>query len=432
MFSYYLQLALRSIRRHLLLTSLMALAIALGIGTSMTMLTVLHVLSGDPVPTQSRRLYVPQIDPRDRADERPGDEPPDQVSWIDGMNLLQAGRARRQALMTGGSVAIQPSQATLQPFYETARYTTGDFFPMFEVPFLYGRSWSAAEDSAADAVVVISRRLNDKLFAGRDSRGRLLRVQGHAMRIIGVLDYWQPQPHFYDLNMQKYGHGEAIYLPLATAQRWHLAHLGSSECWGNGGADASPDAPCAWLQLWVQLDTPGQVTAYRQFLIHYSEEQHALGRFQRLPNVRLRGLMQWLDYEQAIPGDVQLQTWLALGFLLVCLVNTASLMLAKFLRQSSELGLRRALGASRPALFAQLLVESGLIGVAGGVGGLALACLGLWRIRKGPAEYAAFAQLDGAMLLLTFLLAMGASLLAGTLPAWRACRVSPYSSRAGH
>jgi putative ABC transport system permease protein len=425
MFSYYLDLALRSLRRNRALTVLMVMAIAMGIGASMTTLTVLHVLSGDPLPGTSGTLYAPQLDPRGMDDYRPQAEPPDQVTWIDGMNLLQAKRADRQALMTGGSVAVQPAQSALDPFYEPARYTTADFFSMFGVPFKYGHAWGAAEDAASAAVAVISSKLNDKLFGGRDSRGRMLRVEGHALRIIGVLGDWRPNPHFYDLNVKNYGGDEGIYLPLSTSQDLHLAHLGSAECWGNGGDDATPVAPCVWLQLWVQLHTPTQAAAYRQFLIHYSEEQKSLGRFQRPPNVRLRNLMQWLDYERVVPGDVQLQTWLALGFLLVCLVNTVGLMLAKFLRRAPELGVRRALGASRRALFVQLLVESGVVGLAGGLGGLLLACLGLWLVRRQPADYAPLAHLDGTMLLLTFLLAVGASLLAGVLPAWRACRVSP-------
>jgi len=126
-----------------------------------------------------------------------------------------------------------------------------------------------------------------------------------------------------------------------------------------------------------------------------------------------------------VPDDVRLQNWLALGFLVVCLVNTVGLMLAKFLRRSGELGVRRALGASKRALFAQLLVESGVVGFAGGIGGLLLALFGLWLVRRQPASYAALAHLDPTMLLMTFLLAIGASLLAGLLPAWRACQVTP-------
>ncbi|MEO8810515.1 MAG: ABC transporter permease [Rhodanobacter sp.] len=425
MFGYYLDLALRSLKRNKALTALMILAIALGIGASMTTLTVLHVLSGDPLPGRSSTLYAPQIDPRDMGDYQTHDEPPDQVTWIDGMNLLQAKRADRQALMTGGSVAIQPAQSVLDPFYETARYTSADFFPMFGVPFQYGHAWSAAEDAGSAAVVVISSKLNEKLFGGRDSSGRMLRVEGHALRVIGVLGDWRPNPHFYDLNVKNYGGDEGVYLPLSTSQDLQLAHLGGADCWGNGGDDATHTAPCVWMQFWVQLDTPAKAAAYRQFLTHYSQEQKTLGRFLRPPNVRLRNLMQWLDFEQVVPGDVQLQSWLALGFLLVCMVNTVGLMLAKFMRRSAELGVRRALGASRRALFGQLLVESGVIGLGGGLGGLLLAYLGLWLVRRQPADYASLAHLDGSMLLMTILLAVGASLLAGVLPALRACHVVP-------
>jgi putative ABC transport system permease protein len=179
------------------------------------------------------------------------------------------------------------------------------------------------------------------------------------------------------------------------------------------------------MQFWVELGTPAKAAAYKDFLVHYSQVQIALGRFQRPPNVRLPDVMGWLDYNKVVPGDVRLQAWLALGFLLVCLVNTVGLMLAKFLRRSPELGVRRALGASRREVFMQLLVESGVIGLTGGVAGLLLSLVGLWLVRKQPSDYAALAHLDLSMLLATFLLAVGASLLAGLLPAWRACQVTP-------
>jgi putative ABC transport system permease protein len=426
MFGYYLDLALRSLRRNKALTALMVLAIALGIGACMTTLTVLHVLSGDPLPGKSAQLYYPQLDPQDMDGYQPDEDPPVQVTWTDGMNLLRAGRADRQALMTGGAVPVQPAQSAIDPFFEDARYTTADFFPMFEVPIRYGRAWTAADDEAHARVAVISRKLNDKLFQGRDSTGETLRMNDVAFRIVGVLDDWRMTPHFYDLNNGSYAEDEGVYLPLTTAYELKLGRSGSTDCWGKGSdPDHMDTAPCVWLQLWVQLDTPAKAAAYKQFLVHYSQEQKALGRFQRPPNVRLLDVMGWLDYNKVVPGDVRLQAWLALGFLLVCLVNTVGLMLAKFLRRSPELGVRRALGASRREVFMQLLVEAGVIGLSGGIAGLLLSLVGLWLVRKQPSDYAALAHLDLSMLLATFLLAVGASLLAGLLPAWRACQVTP-------
>ena len=428
MFAYYLDLAVRSFKRNKALTALMVLAIALGIGASMTTLTVLHVLSGDPLPGRSSRLYYPQVDPRDMSGYLAGKtRSMYQMSWIDGMNLLVAKRADRQALMTGGLVAVQPGNATLDPFLDAARFTTADFFPMFGVPFEYGHAWHASDDEARARVVVISAALNDKLFGGKDSTGQTLRLSGTVFRVVGVLGGWHPNPQFYDLLRKSYDENEGVYVPLSTSQDVGLNHDGSIDCWGAGGTGINPDhaSRCAWLQLWVQLDTPAEAAAYKTFLIQYSGQQKALGRFERPPNVQLRDVMQWLDYNQVIPDDVRLQTWLALGFLLVCLVNTVGLMLAKFMRRAGELGVRRALGASKRSLFAQLLMESGVVGLAGGVGGLLLALLGLWLVRRQPAEYAPLAHLDPAMLLATFLLALGSSLLAGLLPAWRACQIAP-------
>jgi putative ABC transport system permease protein len=426
MFEYYVVLALPSLKRTPILTSLMVLAIALGIGASMTTLTVLHVLSGNPIPSKSAVLYSPQIDPRDLFDYTPGGDPPTQVTWIDGMNLLRATGADRQALMTGGNVAIQPTQSGLDPFFEPARFTTAGFFPLFDVPFQYGHPWGAADDDDRARLVVISHTLNGRLFAGKDSTGQTLRLGGHEFRIIGVLGDWRLNPQFYDLTRKSYNENEGVYVPLSSSQDVGFDHAGDVECWGNGGGvRMNPNTPCVWLQFWVQLDTPGKAVAYRQFLIEYSQEQRTLGRFRRPPNVRLRDVMAWLRYSGVVPADVRLQTWLAFGFLLVCLVNTVGLMLAKFTHRQRELSVRRAMGASRRALLGQLLVESGAVGLAGGIGGLLLALLGLSLTRHRPTQYASLAHLDPTMLLVTFLLAIGTTLLAGVLPAMRASYVPP-------
>jgi putative ABC transport system permease protein len=428
MFTYYLVLALRSFKRSRALTALMVLAVALGIGASMTTLTVLHVLSGDPLPDRSSQLYYPQIDPQDARGMMSGKKPPAQLTYVDGMNLLHAHRANHQALMKGGAVPIQPADSTLDPFYVEARYTTSDFFAMFGAPFLYGHGWSSADDDARVRDVVITRKLDDRLFNGANSVGRTLQMAGTSFRIVGVLDDWRPNPHFYDLTTGTYDYFEQVFLPLQTALDLHASINGSNDCWANGTGGVGgtyPSAACVWLQFWVQLDSPAQVAAYKQFLVHYSEEQKALGRFVRAPNVRLPNVMQWLDYNRVVPDDVRLQTGLAFGFLMVCLVNTVGLMLAKFMRRSGELSVRRALGASKRALFSQLLMESGVIGLAGGIAGLLLALIGLWLVRHRPSDYAAMAHLDPMMLLTTFALAIAATVLAGLLPAWRACHVAP-------
>ena len=432
MFAYYFDLALRSFRRNKVLTALMVLAIALGIGASMTTLTVFHVLSGDPIPGKSHRLFYVQLDPESKDGYTPGEEPADQMTRYDAETLLKEHRGDHQALMTGGELAVEPQRAGLAPFTLSSRYASADFFPMFDVPFAYGSGWTAEDDARRSRVVVIDKSLNDKLFGGGNSVGRTIRLSQHDFRIIGVLGDWQLTPKFYDMYSQRFGSMEKVYLPFSTSRDLDLGRSGSMNCWDSGdNAQEDPEgetglhANCTWIQYWVQLDSPEKVSGYRAYLSNYSDQQRAAGRYQRPTNVRLRDVMEFLDFNHFVPSDVRLQTWLAFGFLVVCLLNTVGLLLAKFLRRSSEIGVRRALGASRRAIFAQCMVEAGVVGLAGGICGLGLALLGLWAVRQQPTSYASLAHLDITMLLATFVIALIASLLAGALPAWRACQVAP-------
>jgi putative ABC transport system permease protein len=432
MFAYYFDLALRSFRRNKALTALMVLAIALGIGASMTTLTVFHVLSGDPIPQKSSQLFYVQLDPATMDGYTAGEEPEGQVTRYDAEELLRQKKGDRQALMTGGNVGIEPQKQGLDPFYADARYASADFFPMFGVPFLFGGGWSDAQDASRDRVVVITKKLNEKLFGGANSVGRSVRVNQHDFRVVGVLDDWRPTPKFYDMNANNgYGETEQAFLPFSTSRDLDMDRSGNMNCWDDHRDNDDPEgntglnAPCAWIQYWVELDSAAKVAIYRQYLTNYSDQQRAAGRYLRPTNVRLRSVMQWLDFNKVVPSDVRLQVWLAFGFLLVCLLNTVGLLLAKFLRRSSEIGVRRALGASRRAIFAQCLVEAGTVGLAGGILGLGLAELGLWAVRQQPTDYADLARLDPMMLAITFAMAILASVLAGLVPAWHACQVAP-------
>ncbi|HEY4291732.1 ABC transporter permease [Luteibacter sp.] len=427
MFGYYVELALRSLRRSRALTALMIVAVALGIGASMTTLTVWHVLSGDPLPGRSGKVFMPRLDPRDKEGYDPTEELPTQVTWIDGMNLLHAHRAHRQALMVAGAAPVQSDDLGVDPFIVPARYTTTDFFPMFDVPFRYGQGWSVADDEARARVAVIGADLNDRLFYGENSVGRTLHVDGVDLRIVGVLRPWRAVPHFYDLNTGNYSVGEEVFVPLGTARTAKLKRNGGIECWGPGSADEDgmETATCVWLQFWVQLDDAASVASYRAFLDGYAREQVTLGRFERPARIDLPNVMQYLDEQRVVPGDVRLQVWLAFGFFVVCLVNTVGLMLAKFMRRAGEVGVRRALGASRRSVFAQLLTEAAMIGVAGGLAGLCVALAGLALVRLQPGATAQLAHLDFAMLGTTFVVSVVATLVAGLIPAWRTCRIAP-------
>jgi len=315
MFGYYLDLALRSLKRNRILTVLMVAAIGLGIGASMTMLTVLHVMTADPIPDRSAQLFYPQLDPRDK--DASDKEPPEQMTWRDAMALVEARKGAHQAAMTGGQVTVVPPQGASGAFFANARYSTADFFAMFEVPFLAGSGWTAEEDQKSARVAVIPGELATKLYGTTQAVGRTLRLGKYDFRVMGVLAPWHPVPHFYDLAMGKYAEPEQVYLPLQTAIELKLSTMGNISCWGGGGFPDDGDLRhadnCSWIQSWVQLDTPAQVTAYREFLQDYSREQAKLGRNAREPNFRRRDGPAWLDHKRVVPGGVQLQALLALA-----------------------------------------------------------------------------------------------------------------------
>lgn len=317
MFAYYCDLALRSFKRNKVLTALMVLAIALGIGASMTTLTVFYILSGDPMPGKSDTLFYPRLEPRNMDGFTPGDEPQEQMTRYDAETLLRDKRGDRQAVMSAGSIAAESDNTRLDPILADARYTSADFFAMFDTPFLYGNGWNAKDDAGRARVAVISKELNEKMFGGGNSVGKSVRLEQNAFRIIGVLDHWRPTPRFYDLTGDRFGGQEQVFLPFSTSRDLRFGMNGNMDCWGESNLDdegsLGPNAPCAWLQYWVELDTPAKAEAYKQYLANYSDQQRAAGRFERPTNVRLHSLMEWLDEQGVVPGDVRLQVWLAFG-----------------------------------------------------------------------------------------------------------------------
>ncbi|QWT20216.1 ABC transporter permease [Bacillus sp. NP157] len=432
MLGYYFELAVRSLRRNPVLTGLMVLAIAVGIGTSMTTLTVMHLLSGDPLPGRSGHLFYPQVapDPTRTAQTHPAEV----MDYRSAMDLWSAKRADRQAIIVHSELKVRAPGTNLPPLMEPMLSTTTDFFAMFDVPFEYGGAWTAEDDEKHARVVVISSNLNHKLFRGENSVGRTLHLANTDVRIVGVLKPWRPSPLFYSVHGGRFAMGdtadfysapEDVMTPFQSGLEINDGHFQQFTCWQLPDTPGHlQNAPCLWVWLWVQIDDSAKVDDYRRFVAGYAEQQKAMGRFtQSLTD--LPSLMEWMQTNRVVPGDVRLQTWLAFAFLAICLCNSIGLMLAKFLRRSGDYGVRRALGATRGAVITQCLVEAGVIGLAGGLVGWLFTLAGLWLVRQQDVAYADLVHLDPAMFLVTFVLAVVVSLVAGALPAVRAGGVAP-------
>jgi putative ABC transport system permease protein len=238
MLTYYARLALKDLASTPGLTVLMVLAIGLGIGVSTTILTIYEAASGNPIWWKNDQLYAVTMD--SWARDRPADLtlphlPPTQLTYMDATyladSLAASDIAARKVIMYPINGVVSGGSGEEHSIQTRTRVTSADFFQMFDVPFQHGSGWNAAADAAPEPVIVLSRAVNDKLFAGESGGGRTVRWNDHAFRVIGVLGDWRPLPKFYDLNSGSFDDPEDAYIPWGWSRALGLLTSGTVQCW---------------------------------------------------------------------------------------------------------------------------------------------------------------------------------------------------------
>jgi putative ABC transport system permease protein len=217
-------------------------------------------------------------------------------------------------------------------------------------------------------------------------------------------------------------------VPYGIGAQFEMQSAGNTNCWRDQQINNFQDflnSDCVWIQFWVEIKDSSKAAAFQEFIDNYVREQKTLGRYERPLNNRMQHPDEWLQVNEAVQDDNRVLVGLSFMFLAVCLLNMIGLLLAKFLGAAPLVGLRRALGASKSQIFRQHLVEVGLIGLGGGLLGIALAALGLFGVRHVYENYDELTRLDFTMVLTAIGIAVVSGLLAGFYPTWRVCRVQP-------
>ena len=431
MFSYNVKLALKSMRRNPMMTGLMVAAIAIGIGVSMTTLTVYYLMNGNPIPEKSDVLFAVTMDSWDPLRPIWEDYPdlaPHQLTFHDAERLIAMGQGKRQAAMFEATLIVEAINEGESPFEAGARVTSGDFFAMFNVPFIYGGGWDKSADAAGEPLVVLTRQLNERLFGGEDSVGKRLTMHGAGFQVAGVIDNWEPMPRFYDPVEGAFQEVNDMFIPFSLTRVMELETAGSN--WGWKAEDIQSfeqwlNSESIWVQYFIELDSPRDRDEYVAHLDAYVGEQKRLGRFERPLNNEIYDVMEWMEYHEVVTDDSKVLVGLSFLFLLVCLLSTIALLLTKFVGRKSETSLRRALGASRNIVFNQQIVEVAVIGFAGGLIGLLLAGFGLQGIKYLYDSPAGLVKLDWVMMFTAIGIAIVSSMIAGLYPAWRVCKIPP-------
>ncbi|HTV03702.1 MAG TPA: ABC transporter permease [Luteitalea sp.] len=427
-------IAWKSLKRSPTLSLLIVSCIALGIAFATTFATVRHAFTKHPLPDKEPVLRYVRLDNWDPRTAYPGDSLnslPPQVTYRDAMELRRSTLPARQTPTFRALLTVIPDPAISRPSREDIRLAESDFFEMFQVPFRYGGPWTREADTKQEHVIVLSERLNERLFGGRNSVGQTLKIETRDFRIVGVLAGWQPTVRMYDMTGSALSEPEAVFMPFAMAVPMQIRTAGNSDGWGTQagtGVAGFLNSETSWLQYWVELRSPADEAAYRSFVESYITDQKKVGRFARPMNYRVSSIATLMTDFQIAPKETFALLLVGLLFLAVAAVNLIGLLLGKFLARANEVGVRRALGASRRDVFMQHLVECQVVAVLGGAIGVVLAAVSLRALNAYMLDMtnrAGLFSLDFRMLLLALALSITAGLISGVYPAWRICRLAP-------
>jgi putative ABC transport system permease protein len=436
MLGYHLFIAWKSLRRTPGNTLLIVAGIALGVTVATLFSTIRHTFAKDPIPSMSSVLHYVRMDSWDPQKPYPGPgDIPMQITYQDMIGIMKSDIPLRQTGSFRAALRTFPRTRPDQARIARTRVCHADFFAMFNVPFRHGSAWDRGADTRAEPVVVIDEDLNNRWFGGEDSVGQLVSIEGQDFRVVGVLAHWHPAIQFYDLTGHPTNPAESMFIPMSHVRPLEIWSVGFVQSW-KPGTGASIESALAgertFIQMWVELPGPAEVAAYKGFLDAFAMEQRRIGRFQRPLDNRVTPLLERIKERKLPSPEVTAMMIAGNLFLAACALSLMGLLLARFLARSAEIGVRRALGAKRWDIFVQHVIECEVVGLAGGLLGLALASASL-RIVNGWYKTMTWfyrddvLQMDLTMAWFAVAASLAAGLLAGVYPAYRVCRIAPAS-----
>jgi putative ABC transport system permease protein len=384
----------RALARSPGFTAVAALTLALGIGANTAIFSVVHAVLLRPLPYREPDRLV--LAWETRGPRRGGVTAPDYVDWKAQNQVFEtlAARDAITANLTG----------TQDPERVEGRRVTADYLPMLGVRPERGRLFTADEDRpGASHVVVLSHGLWERRFGADPALlGRSIRLDGEPYQVLGVMPAGVGLP----------GADEEFWVPLAITPE-ELRQTGNHRL------------------VVVGRLRPGVSREQAE------AEMKAIAR--RIEPVRPHsntGISAVLvPLREGLVGDVRSPLLLLLGavgfVVLIACGNVANLLLARAAGRQREIAVRASLGASRGRVVRQLLVESLLLALVGGVAGVVVGGWGIDAlVRTLPAEVPRVSdvRLDATVLGFTLLLSLATGVLFGLVPALRASRLDLTAS----
>jgi predicted permease len=291
--------------------------------------------------------------------------------------------------------------------------TTANYFDVALPGLAIGRGFAPNEEHAQ--VIVLGDRLWKRLFASDPQAiGKTVRVSGHPYTVVGVAP---PGYHGLDVILDP-----QFWVPLGNIAQ--LAPLGDN----TPKMDSKADRGFHWLDIIGRLKpgiTPAEATAELQTLAGHSAKAYPATDKGNGFLLTPAGSLPPRDRSTVIAFLAMLSIAVLLVLAIAC-ANVANLLLSRGMARQREIAIRIALGAKRRQLLRQMLLESLLMALGGGIVGILLA---LWATGglsafhfPAPVPLDTSVAVDWRVVLYTFALSVATGLLLGIVPAWIASR----------
>jgi putative ABC transport system permease protein len=382
---------LRMMRRSPGFTAVAVLTLALGIGATTAIFSVVDAVLLRPLPFPAPNQLVELWE----TESAPGSYPLTGADYIDW-------RAQNQSFEDMAVYSFQESynaSGAGEPERAAVVETQANFFSVLGVHPIMGRTFLAGEDQAGrNRVALLSYGFWQTDFGGDPGvLKKSLNLNGEHYDVVGVMPSWYKQP------------GEAdLWVPMDVSAK-NLGPRGAHHLQALGR-----------IKPGITVD---QARADLKTVSARLEKQY--------PDENSNVSAVVVPLQEQFVWRSRTQLWVMFGavtlVLLIACVNVANLLLARSAGRTREIAMRAALGAGRSRVIRQLLTENVLLSACGALPGIGLAylCVAWLRTAKGiPLSQPTPIAVDPAVLLFALGLAVASGILFGLMPALQTSRVS--------